>query len=542
MAIGQGRWGVRANAPAIISGNDTDAQAFIAAAGITDTTQQSAINTLVLNFKSYGIWTKMKAIYPMVGGTANAHKLNLKDPRDIDAAFRLGFYGGWIHSSTGAKPNGSTGYADTFVKPSTDLTLNGAGISYYARTLKEAVGAYAGNGVTMGGGLGVAELSIFADYASGVDYLANNSSEFSGGVLLKQQTGLIHNTRIISSSFKVYRNGSTVYTLPLGSGNRTALSLYIGAVNGYNDRSNVECSFSAIDTGLTDAEAANYYTAVQTFQTTLGRQVGVPIVADTDAQAFLNAAVITNTTQASAINTLVTNLKSYGIWSKMKAIYPFVGGTATTHKFNLKNPADSNAAFRLQFNGGGTHDSNGYNMNGTNAYGDTYFNPSLISGFNNNNHYSIYLKTETPVGGGWHIGVGNTNTGDPLFGFAARRNMGGGVYQEIFDSGNNSQNGRLANSVADGRGFFIGSKTSANSRVIYRNSTQILSSSLTVTSVTPPNDVMYIGAMKGSSGSSNLYLGGINSFTTIGDGLTDTEAANLYIAVQAFQTTLGRQV
>ena len=24
MAIGQGRWGVRANAPAIISGNDTD--------------------------------------------------------------------------------------------------------------------------------------------------------------------------------------------------------------------------------------------------------------------------------------------------------------------------------------------------------------------------------------------------------------------------------------------------------------------------------------------------------------------------------------
>ena len=31
----------------------------------------------------------------------------------------------------------------------------------------------------------------------------------------------------------------------------------------------------------------------------------------------------------------------------MKAIYPFVGGTATTHKFNLKDPADINAAFRL---------------------------------------------------------------------------------------------------------------------------------------------------------------------------------------------------
>jgi hypothetical protein len=257
---------------------------------------------------------------------------------------------------------------------------------------------------------------------------------------------------------------------------------------------------------------------------------------DTDAQAFITAAGITDSTQQSAINTLVTNLKGYGIWSKMKAIYPMVGGTATAHKFNLKDPRDIDAAFRLQFNGGGTHDSNGYNMNGTTSFANTYLNPSLISGFNNNNHYSIYLKTNLPTGGGWHVGVGNTNTGDPLFGFAAKRTT-----TAIYDSGNISGNGRLQNSAGDGRAFWIGSKTAANSRAIYRNSTQIISSSLTVTSVTPPNDVMYIGAMKGSSGSSNLYLGGVNSFTTIGDGLTSTEAANFYTAVQIFQSTLGRQ-
>jgi hypothetical protein len=32
------------------------------------------------------------------------------------------------------------------------------------------------------------------------------------------------------------------------------------------------------------------------------------------------------------------------------------------------------------------------------------------------------------------------------------------------------------------------------------------------------------------------------AFASIGDGLTDTEAGNLYTAVQAYQTTLGRQV
>jgi len=32
------------------------------------------------------------------------------------------------------------------------------------------------------------------------------------------------------------------------------------------------------------------------------------------------------------------------------------------------------------------------------------------------------------------------------------------------------------------------------------------------------------------------------AFSSIGDGLTDTQAANYYTAVQAFQTSLSRQV
>ena len=94
-------------------GFDADAQAFITAAAITDVTQQNAINTLVVDLKGYNIWTKMKALYPFVGGTASTHKFNLKNPLDTDAAFRLTFSGGWTHSSTGALPNGTNAYADT---------------------------------------------------------------------------------------------------------------------------------------------------------------------------------------------------------------------------------------------------------------------------------------------------------------------------------------------------------------------------------------------------------------------------------------------
>ena len=105
-------------------GIDADAQAFITAASITDNTQNSAINTLVTQLKTYGIWTKLKAVYPFVGGTASAHKFNLKDPRDLDVAYRLTFGGGWTHSSTGAQPNGTNGYANTFFIPNTQTQIN----------------------------------------------------------------------------------------------------------------------------------------------------------------------------------------------------------------------------------------------------------------------------------------------------------------------------------------------------------------------------------------------------------------------------------
>ena len=115
------------------SSMDPDAQAFISAANITGSTQQGAINTLVVSLKGYGIWTKMKALYPFVGGTATQHKFNLKNPLDTDAAFRLVFVGGWTHSTTGALPNGTNAYADTKLNTLSNLTKSSTHLSTYLR-------------------------------------------------------------------------------------------------------------------------------------------------------------------------------------------------------------------------------------------------------------------------------------------------------------------------------------------------------------------------------------------------------------------------
>jgi hypothetical protein len=92
-------------------GFDPDAQAFIDAAGITDATEHQAINNLVQGIKSENIWDKMSVIYPLVGGSADTCKWNLKDPRDADDAYRISFSTGW--SFTNGADGDGVGYADT---------------------------------------------------------------------------------------------------------------------------------------------------------------------------------------------------------------------------------------------------------------------------------------------------------------------------------------------------------------------------------------------------------------------------------------------
>ena len=65
----------------------------------------------------------------------------------------------------------------------------------------------------------------------------------------------------------------------------------------------------------------------------------------------------------------------------------------------------------------------------------------------------------------------------------------------------------------------------------------------TTASTALPNGNHWIGAWNNIANPVLLYYSTKQcAFASIGDGLTDTEAANFYTAVNAFQTTLSRQV
>lgn len=248
-----------------------------------------------------------------------------------------------------------------------------------------------------------------------------------------------------------------------------------------------------------------------------------PIAAvDADAQAFITAASITNPTQQSAINTLVVDLKGYGVWTKMKALYPFVGGTASSHKFNLKNPLDTDAAFRLVFNGGWTHSSTGATPNGTNAYADTYLTNNLLG--QNNNHISAYSRTNNTI---LSTLISSWNS---TFGVAIYPLSSGFIY------GYNNASPSVTVSNTDSRGFFLNSRSNNSQILLQKNTNQNTINNGSATYITSTFKIGKTGEYNGEWGSREI------AFSSIGDGLTNTEASNLYTAVQAFQTTLSRQV
>jgi hypothetical protein len=255
---------------------------------------------------------------------------------------------------------------------------------------------------------------------------------------------------------------------------------------------------------------------------------------DADAQAFITAAGITDAIQKRAITVFVLALKSASIWTKFVAIYPMVGGTATTHKYNLKNPLDTNAAFRLSFLGGWTHSSTGA-LPGINGYADTHIIPS-VSLSPNSAHLSYYSRTNSAVTNEIPMGV-TLPLGGTGLNLVIRRNTDVNSFRAteitLFTG--------LVNSTStDSRGLTSGSITASNSRKIYKNGALLATNSSTINWQRSTGKI-FLGAAN-ESGTANYFTDKECAFAGTASGLSDAEESSLYTAVQAMQTSLSRNV
>ena len=254
---------------------DTDAQAYFdrvtAAGGTLTETEQNAVNTLTLSLKSAGVWTLMKAIYPMVGASAAACAQNLKS-----SSYTGSFSSGWTFASTGVTPNGTNAFMNTGLNPNGLLSINNFHISYYSRTQNTTF-----SGGAMGQGIeGGTQNTYIAPWYSQVStkfflngaYPANTANSIN-----TTTTGLHLGNKEAVNSRKLYLNATLLNTNTTSyTSNFENFTFYLGALNYNNVASYLtgfQCAFSSIGDGLTDTQESNLYTAVQTFQTSLSRNV-----------------------------------------------------------------------------------------------------------------------------------------------------------------------------------------------------------------------------------------------------------------------------
>jgi hypothetical protein len=256
----------------MMQGYYTEAAMFISAAGLTDALQCNAVNFLVGELLKNNLWSKMYAVYPMVGGTATSHKFNLIDPQDTDAAFRLDFNGTVTHSSGGVQGNGTNGYADTHFNPTTEgVGLNDFGVGCNSATDSQAPV------VDMGGRntqfVGATQMLIRISSNSYQFRINNNNTGTLTSTGATTSVGNFAMNRLNSTQLRFTRNGATsVFTQ--ASGTLTNRNIYLMAL-----LNNVAAaSFSArqytffrIHQGLTDAEEATFQTIITNYNTLLGR-------------------------------------------------------------------------------------------------------------------------------------------------------------------------------------------------------------------------------------------------------------------------------
>lgn len=254
---------------------DIDSQAFITAAGIVDTIQKNAINELVKGLKSYGLWSKGYCFYPMVGGTASAHKWNLFNPVNSDSAYRGVFIGGWTHSANGAKGNGINGYMNTKLIPSSVLTAGDTAFVYSSRTSGSANGSE--YGCAYDSGATPDRINLHVSFAG---TLYSDLYKHSSGRLSTPNAngdGIYVCSRTSTTIHKVFKNGvqlGSTDTTP--SGNLSLLTMPLGLnglifASGSGYYSARECSGAGVFEGLTDSNCVDLNDLIDNFNSALSR-------------------------------------------------------------------------------------------------------------------------------------------------------------------------------------------------------------------------------------------------------------------------------
>ena len=248
-------------------------------------------------------------------------------------------------------------------------------------------------------------------------------------------------------------------------------------------------------------------------------------ITDVDALAFITAVGTLDATQEEAIDNLVIGLKANGTWTKYQAIYPFIGGTASSHKWNLIDPQDTDGAGRLTYGGTVTHNSNGIKGDGSTGYAETYLVPNVISTLENQ---SLGVYRNAVVGNAEEYTLGTYDA-------ATTAQLISSNYGLSYVASLNGQFGQVLHSTIGISNSYFQATNIGGTLTMYVNGVSRTSLSSIGTLASTSFNIFRLKNVPTGYSAESIQI------ATIGDGLNATEVANDYTVIEAYQTALGRQ-
>lgn len=372
--------------------------AFIGLGGITNVVHIQAVNNLYNDLVFANLWNKIQLLYPFVGGTEAAHKLNLKDA----SQYPLVFAGSVIHDANGVTGTSSQNANFTVAYNMSVLAnVNDFSFGLYGRTPS-------GGGTGSVGNYGFATdtfstasntyLFFRADgTATGTIRLASTSATASG-------LGNSGNARFMavtsdssttaftfSNQFTVTQNftkGSNLGATQIGAqlsntGVANAMSYsiwYVGLAMTETELVTLNAIFQkfndTLDTAFSSTRGTNYYInpAYDRIVNRYVSNIQVPAIG-----TF-------TTLELDAVNYLVTALQTSAnnLWGQMNILLPFVGNTLAARTRNLATLGTTSAT------------PNGTSFNWSSSIGleGTTTSSYLTPGVSNTGTFGIYITED----------------------------------------------------------------------------------------------------------------------------------------------------
>lgn len=235
---------------------------------------QTAVGVFIVACKTAGIWTKMKRVNVYAGDALAALEAPLLNTWGATTDTLTNFDSGDYTEATGLAGNGTDEYINTGVNLSSasGASINDVHGSVYMRTYTAESFAY-GMGSRGSGGTNLFGVRPRNDDTS---YFYCTGASEDGAASDSDGLGLYTGSRISASSKKLYRRTTALSDEDPTSTTLPNANVFVHCFSADGTPSSLttrKISFYSIGLGLTSSGVSSLYSAVQTLQTTLGRQV-----------------------------------------------------------------------------------------------------------------------------------------------------------------------------------------------------------------------------------------------------------------------------